>query len=360
MTTTTSTSDHDLDVAVIGGGQAGLAMAWHLRRLGLRFAVLDAGSEIGAAWRSRWDSLRLFTPARYDSLPGLPFPGPPDRYPTKDEVAGYLRDYVAAFDLPVRLDSRVTRLSREGDGHALVTERGTVRARQVVVATGPFQSPRTPATGLDPAVTQLHSSSYRNPDGLPLGPVLVVGDGNSGRQIARELAATRHVELATAGAAAVVPQRLLGRDLFWWLDRSGLLGAPASSRIGQRMRARGELVVGTTDRMLRDSGVILRPRLTAADGTAARFADGTRTDVDTVVWATGYRPDHSWIDVDGALAYGLPAHERGVSPAPGLYFLGLPWQHTRGSALLGFVGADAAHLAEQIATRHSRTPAHAS
>lgn len=140
MTTTTFTSDHNLDVAVIGGGQAGLAMAWHLRRLGLRFAVLDAGSEIGSAWRSRWDSLRLFTPARYDGLPGLPFPGPPDRYPGRDDVTDYLHTYAAAFDLPVRLGSRVTRLHRDGDGFALVTERETLRARQVVVATGPFQT----------------------------------------------------------------------------------------------------------------------------------------------------------------------------------------------------------------------------
>jgi putative flavoprotein involved in K+ transport len=343
-----------LDVAVVGGGQAGLAMAWHLRRLGLRFAVLDAGSEIGSAWCSRWDSLRLFTPARYDALPGLAFPGPPDRYPTKDEVAAYLRDYVAAFDLPVHLHSRVTRVSRDGAGYALATTRETVRARQVVVATGPFQSPHVPVTGLDPAVTQLHSSAYRNPHQLPRGPVLVVGDGNSGRQIARELAATRRVELATSGRATVVPQRLLGRDLFWWLTASGLLGAPATSPIGRRMRARGELVVGTTDRTLRAAGVTLRPRLTGADGTGVRFADGSRADVDTVVWATGYRSDHSWIDVDGALADGRPVHERGVSPVPGLHFLGLPWQHTRGSALLGFVGADAAHLAERIATR---TPA---
>lgn len=356
--TTTDTSDQNLDVAVIGGGQAGLAMAWHLRRLGLRFAVLDAGSGIGSAWRSRWDSLRLFTPARYDALPGRPFPAPPDRYPTKDEVADYLRDYVAAFGLPVRLNSRVTRLHRDGDAFTLVTPQGTTRARQVVVATGPFQTPHVPklATGLHPVVTQLHSSAYRNPAELPCGPVLVVGDGNSGRQIARELAATRRVELATAGTATVVPQRLMGRDLFWWLDRSGLLAAPATSRIGRRMRARGELVVGTTDRTLRAARVTLRPRLAAADGTGVRFADGSRTDVDTVVWATGYRADRSWIDVDSALADGPPVHERGVSPDPGLSFLGLPWQHSRGSALLGFVGADAAHLADRIAARH-RAPA---
>ncbi|MDN5857466.1 MAG: NAD(P)/FAD-dependent oxidoreductase [Pseudonocardia sp.] len=342
--------DDVLDVAVIGGGQAGLAMAWHLRRHGLRFAVLDAAPEVGATWRSRWDSLRLFTSARYDGLPGLRFPGAGDRYPTKDEVADYLRGYAAAFDLPVRLDSRVHSLTSCGDGYELGTARGRIRAQQVVVATGPFQVSSVPglATGLDPAVTQLHSSDYRGPHQLPDGPVLVVGDGNSGRQIAAELATTRRVDLATSGTAAVVPQRPLGRDLFWWLTGLGLVTAPADSRIGRRMRARGELVVGTTDRMLRDTGVTLRPRLTAVDGLTGRFADGAMLALDTVVWATGFRRDHSWIDVPGALIDGRPVHERGVSPVPGLHFLGLPWQHSRGSALLGFVGHDAAHLTQRI------------
>jgi putative flavoprotein involved in K+ transport len=147
----------------------------------------------------------------------------------------------------------------------------------------------------------------------------------------------------------MLPQRLLGRDLFWWLSRLGLVTTGADSRIGRRLRARGELVVGTTDRMLRAAGVTLRPRLTTADGTTVGFADGSRSEVGAVVWATGYRPGYSWVDVDGVLADGRPRHDRGVTPAPGLYVLGLPWQHSRGSALLGFVRHDAAHLADQIA-----------
>jgi putative flavoprotein involved in K+ transport len=356
MTTTAHNTEdaESVDVAVVGGGQAGLAIAWHLRRLGLRFLVLDAGPEIGHVWRSRWDSLRLFTPARYDALPGMAFPGPPDTHPGKDAVADYLRDYAAAFDLPVRTNSPVTRLRRAtggGEGYELVTADSTVHARQVVIATGPFQTPAVPrlAAGLDSTVTQLHSAQYRNPHSLPPGPVLVVGDGNSGRQIAVELAATRQVDLACSGTATVVPQRLLGRDLFWWLSRLGLVTTGADSRIGRRLRARGELVVGTTDRMLRAAGVTLRPRLTTADGTTVGFADGSRSEVGAVVWATGYRPGYSWVDVDGVLADGRPQHDRGVTPAPGLYVLGLPWQHSRGSALLGFVRHDAAHLADQIA-----------
>jgi putative flavoprotein involved in K+ transport len=310
MSETNTLPDATLDVAVVGGGQAGLALAWHLRRRGLRFAVLDANAETGDVWRARWDSLRLFTPARFDGLPGMAFPGPPDRYPGKDEVADYLRDYAAAFDLPVRLASPVRRLTRHTDGYLLRTPDGDVRARQVVVATGPLQTPHVPAiaAGLGREITQLHSGAYRSPDQLPDGPVLVVGDGNSGRQIAAELAATRHVELATSGTAAVVPQRLLRRDLFWWLTRLGVLAVPADSRLGRRLRARGELVVGTSDRMLRAAGVTLRPRLAAAEATTGRFADGTTSALDIVLWATGYRPEDSWIDVPGVLQGGRLVH----------------------------------------------------
>jgi putative flavoprotein involved in K+ transport len=345
-----------LDVAIVGAGQAGLAMAWHLRRHGLRFAVLDAASQLGQAWRTRWDSLRLFTPARFDALPEMPFPGPAEHYPTKEQVADYLHDYAAAFDLPIHLGHRVLRLSPDPDGYRLQTTRGSVRARQVVVATGPFQTPHLPeiGAGLARGVTQLHSSAYRNPAQLPVGPVLVVGDGNSGRQIAAELAATRRVDLATSGTATVLPQRLLGRDLFWWLTRLGLLTATTDSPLGRRIRARGELVIGTTDRNLREGGVTLRPRLIAVDGATGRFADGSTLALDTVIWATGYRPDHTWIDVPGVLAGDRIVHDQGVTAAPGLYVLGQPWQRSRGSALLGFVGRDAADLAPHIAAAATR------
>jgi putative flavoprotein involved in K+ transport len=188
-----------LDVAIVGGGQAGLAIGYHLRTRGLSFEILDAGDNVGHVWRCRWDSLRLFTPAQYDSLPGLAFPAAPDTYPTKDQVADYLRSYAETFDLPVRLNTRVTTLRRDldHDGYLLATDTDTIRARTVVVATGPFQTPFIPpaSAGLAGNVTQLHSSQYRHPGQLPDGPVLVVGGGNSGFQIACELAAERTVEL---------------------------------------------------------------------------------------------------------------------------------------------------------------------
>ncbi|HET7518542.1 MAG TPA: NAD(P)/FAD-dependent oxidoreductase [Actinomycetes bacterium] len=351
--------DRPLDVVVVGGSQAGLAMAWHLQRQGRRFVVLEAGPEVGHVWRSRWDSLKLFTPAQYDALPGMAFPAPADTYPTKDPVADYLQAYVTALELPVRLNARVTSLTRTDEGFEVHTADQTYRARQVVVATGPFQIPFVPpmAAKLDAAVTQVHSADYRNPQALPDGPVLVVGGGNSGFQIAEELAATRTVDLSIATRYPMLPQRLAGRDLFWWLTRLGLLRVTVTSRPGRRM-SRRDFVIGSNRRRLEKAGVRLRPRLVDAEGRTVRFADHSLLeDVSVVVWATGYRSDYAWIHIPGVVREGHVVHRRGVTQVPGLYFLGLSWQYTRGSALLGFVDEDAAYLAERM---DRRGPAHAS
>jgi putative flavoprotein involved in K+ transport len=342
-----------LDVIVIGGSQAGLAMAWHLARQHLRFVVLETGPEPGHSWRSRWDSLTLFTPVQYDALPGMPFPGSPDTYPTKEQVADYLNAYAAEFDLPVRLNARVTALIRTAEGFEARTDDGVFRARQVVVATGPFQVPYVPtaAQRLDGSVTQLHSAGYRNPRTLPPGPVLVVGGGNSGFQIAEELAATRQVDLSIATRAPVLPQRLASKDLFWWLTRLGLMRITAESRLGRRLRARPDFVIGSRRRRLRVAGVRFRPAVAGAEGRTVRFADGSSLDASTVIWTTGYRSHYSWMHIPGVVGDGQVIHRRGVTNIPGLYFLGLPWQHSRGSALLGFVHEDAAHLADRITSR---------
>ena len=345
--------DELLDVVVVGGSQAGLAIAWHLAREGLRFAALEAAPEIGHTWRSRWDSLTLFTPAQYDALPGMPFPGPPDTYPGKDAVAGYLQAYAAAFDLPVRLNSPVTRLSQTDEGFKIHTQSEVFNARQVVVATGPFQQPFTPSAAqqLDASVTELHSAEYRNPRAAPDGPVLVVGGGNSGFQIADELArAGRRVDLSIATKMPILPQRLAGKDLFWWLTRLGLLRVTADTRPGRRMSSR-DFIIGSSRRRLKAAGVRFRPAVAGADGRTVRFADGSSLDAGIVIWATGYRPDYSWIHIPGVARDGQVIHRRGVTEVPGLYFLGLSWQHTRGSALLGFVHHDAAYLAGLITGR---------
>jgi putative flavoprotein involved in K+ transport len=339
-----------LDVVVIGAGQAGLAIGWHLKQMGASYAILDGAADLGHSWRSRWDSLRLFTPARYNGLPGMPFPGDPDHHPDKDEAADYLRDYAVAFDLPVRVGMPVSRLSRVGERFVVETPAEAFEATQVVVATGAFQVPFVPtlAAGLAADVVQLHSSEYRNPSQLPDGPALVVGGGNSGLQIARELAATRPVTVAMGDKAQMLPQTVLGKDVFWWLTKTGLISRSADSRLARRMRARGELVIGTRLADLRMIGVDFCGRVTAAAGRLVGTADGRELSPASVVWATGFRSDWSWVDVPGVMHDGQVVHKRGVTPVPGLFFLGLPWQHSRGSALLGFVQDDAAFLAGHV------------
>ncbi|MGH3057849.1 MAG: flavin-containing monooxygenase [Gaiellaceae bacterium] len=338
------------DVIVIGAGQAGLAMGYFLARQGRRFVILDGADSIGAAWRDRWDSLVLFTPRRYDALPGLAFPGDPDGYPTRDEVIAYLERYAATFELPVELGNAVTSLTA-ADGR-FVAEVGDRRleADQVVVATGPFQVPYVPALAdrLAPDVFQTHSTGYRRPGDLPEGRVLVVGGGNTGFQIAKELSATRSVHLAVGSRQKPLPQRFLGRDLFWWLTKLGLLRKTVDSRLGRRMRGRDFLIGSSPRELRRRIGVDLKPRLVGVSGRTAAFADGSELEVDAVVWATGYRPDHSWIEPAAADAEGHVVHRRGVTEVPGLYVLGLTWQHTRGSALLGWVKDDAEFLTERI------------
>jgi putative flavoprotein involved in K+ transport len=342
------------EVLVIGGGQAGLAMGYHLKQSGRSFQIADAGAQIGQAWRSRWDSLQLFTSGRYDNLPGLPFPAAPDTYPGKDDVADYLRAYAARFELPVRLNTKVTSLTRGDSGYVAKAGGEVLEARQVVVATGPFHVPFTPpiAEGLDPGVHQIHSADYRCPQNVPAGKVLVVGAANSGCQIARELSDTHSVELSAGQRIPAIPQRPLGRDIWTWATALRLDKVTADSRLGRRLAGRDQVIGPGPRRLARRHGIRIRPRAASAAGRTVTFADGTAAPYDVVVWATGFRTDHTWIDIpDVTDEHGHILHKRGVTPSPGLYMLGLTWQHTRGSALLGWVGSDAAFLAGQIARR---------
>jgi putative flavoprotein involved in K+ transport len=349
----------DLDVLVIGGGQAGLAMGHHLKRAGRSFQIVERNPRLGDSWRNRHDSLVLFTPRAYSALPGLPLEGGPEGYPGKDEVADYLERYAGHFGLPVALETGVRSLTRLDGGFRARTDAGElIDARAVVLATGAFRRPAVPAISrqLSPEVVQLTPDSYKRPAQVPPGRVLVVGDGATGRQMAAELAATHEVSLAMGRPRRVSPRRILGKSVFWWMDRLGILRASRETRVGRYlMRADPfpgkELGVG---RLLR-RGIRIVGRLTRADGKKLRFAEGEVLEADTVVWATGYRDDGRWVTIPEAKdTRGGFVQQRGVSPVPGLYFVGRSWQWTRGSALLAGVGDDAAYLVGRIAAHLDR------
>jgi putative flavoprotein involved in K+ transport len=343
------------EVVVVGGGQAGLAIGYFLARQGADFVILDAADDPAAVWRRRWDSLTLFTSARYASLPGIPFPGDPARYPTKDEVADYLTDYARRLDLPLQLGSRVAAVRASDDGYVVELDGRVIEADQVVIATGPFQVPFVPpiAERLGPEVTQLHSTGYRSPRDIPDGRVLVVGGGNTGYQIAEEVAGSHETHISIGSEQKPLPQRILGRDLFWYLDKTGLIRKTKDTRIGKRLQKNEDTLIGYRPRTLERLGVAMHPRALDVSGSSVTFSDNTNLAVETVIWATGFQLDHSWVDLPVFDETGQVIHKRGVTESPGLYFIGLPWQYTRGSSLLGFVKEDAEYLGQQIAARNA-------
>ncbi len=340
-----------VDVLVIGAGQAGLAMGYYLKQQALSFALLDASDRIGNSWRNRYDSLVLFTPRNY-SLPGMPMPGDPNGLPTKDEAADYLEAYAERYSLPVQLRTQVISMTKTGPDFLLETNRGTYRAGKVIVATGPFHTPYVPgfASGLPDEIYQTHSSAYRNPDELRDGPVLVVGAGNSGAQIAAELSRERQVYLSAGSGLHFKPLYLLGKSIFWYFDLFGFIHADAGSLLGSWLKRKPEQIYGLELKpLMAERKVLLQPRAIGTKENRILFENGTEAEVGNIVWATGYRSDYRWIRIDGAIdSQGNPIHRSGVSPVSGLYYLGLPWQSCRGSALLGWVGRDAAKLAERI------------
>ena len=339
------------DTVVIGAGQAGLAAGYYLKRAGLRFALLDAAEDIGASWQQRWDSLRLFTPARYNGLPGMPFPGERYSLPTKDEVAGYFKAYAHRFDLPVRLQTPVASLRAAHGRYVLTTGNGeSLAARSVIVATGANQQPYVPAFAatLRSHILQVHSSAYRRPSQLPEGRVLVVGAGNSGAQIALELAdAGRDVVLSGPDTGSL-PRRLLGRDIYDWLWPT-LMRPSVDTALGRRlMQGRlfsGDPLVGMSAKSLARPGLQRAGKTTGVRGGLPVLDDGrVLADIVAVVWCTGYRPDFSWIELPVLGLDAYPRHRRGIAlDARGLAFLGMRYQYRMGSALLGGVGEDAAY-----------------
>ncbi|MFC9394680.1 flavin-containing monooxygenase [Streptomyces sp. NPDC057027] len=350
-----STLPAEVPVAVIGAGQSGLAAAYYLRQAGIGCVLLDAGSEVGETWQRRWESLKLFTSAQFSGLPGLPFPAAGAHYPGKDEVVAYLREYAERFELPVLTDHRVLSLRRDGDGYLLSTAHGDCRAGQVVIATGAFGRARVPdfAAALSPDVPTLHTSEYQGAGQVPPGTVVVVGDGNSGRQIAAELSETHSVVLSCSEAVSPpLPQTVVGRDMFWWMSVLGVMSLPVN------MQAPDPIVGDRVPGLVAAGRMRTVGRITGADGAELLVADGERVKPSAVIWATGYRTDWSWLDPEMLDEDGQPRHTEGTGVLPGSHYLGLYRMRTRGSALIGFVGRDAERAAAAItAAAHTTTAA---
>lgn len=344
----------DFDVVVVGGGQAGLAAAYWLKRFGPSFVVLEAYERPGERWRKRYASLKLFTPREYSSLPGMPIRGVPTGYASAVEFADYLQQYAAKHALPVRTNQTVIRLARSESGFVASLQSGEqVSASTVFVATGGFQLPVIPttATQLPPEVQQLTADSYHSPEAVRAQSVLVVGDGATGRDIAADLAATHNVTLACGRPRRLLPETFLGISIWKWLKALGLLSADSNSPVGRFMRKADPFPNRQRSLSdLRSRGVEIRPRATSVNGRRVGFADGGSIEVQAVIWALGYRDDTSWVDIPGAVdAEGSFQHFRGRSPIPGLYFVGRPWQRNRASALIMGVGSDARLIAAEVA-----------
>ena len=350
------------ETVIIGGGQAGLATAYHLARRERPFVLLEANARVGDSWRTRWSSLRLFTPARYSGLPGWRFPAPGGSYPTKDDVGDYLEAYPRRFDLPVRTGVRVDRLAREGSRYVVTAGSQRFVADQVVVASGAFHQPMIPAFAaeLSPRVQQLHSSDYREPGTLPAGGVLVVGAGNSGAEIAYEVSRTHPTWLSgrDTGQFPVRTGGLWDRLLtppFWFVATHLLTRRTPVGRAANRQgRSAGDPLERVRSTDLAARRVERVPRTAGVRDGLPVLEDGRIMDVTTVIWCTGFRPDFDWIDIPVFGTDGEPTHERGVVAAvPGLYFVGRFFLYGLTSSLLGGVGRDAEYVAQHIA--RSRT-----
>jgi len=352
-----------IHTVVIGGGQAGLSVGYHLSRRGLPFVILDAGDRIGAAWRSRWDSLRLFTPAKFDGLDGMPFPGPGFDFPTKDQMADYLESYASRFNLPVRLRVVVDSVTRDGDRYLVTAGDQRFDADHVVVAMANYQTPRVPAFApeLDASIVQFHSRDYRNPSQVRDGDVLLVGAGNSGSEVALDLARaghrvwmsgrdTGHVPFRIGGFAA---RLLLGRFIFRVVfHRLLTIDTPIGRRAHRNRHSHGDPLIRVQPDDLAAAGVARVPRTVGVTGGQPRLEDGRVLDVANVIFCTGFEPSVDWIRLPVFDSQGEPTQHRGVVvDQPGLYFVGRRFLYAMSSSMIHGVGRDADHIAGVIAAR---------
>ena len=340
-----------LEYVIIGGAQAGLAMAYHLKQMKKSFLILDGENEIGASWLNRWDSLTLFTPTEYNHLPGLKFDTPKGYYPNKFEVANYFKAYVKEYDIPVQLNTLVTAVKKTEEGFVITSDKSEMKAANVVIATGPFHIPYTPPchTKLADSVSQMHSNFYKGIHQLKDGDALVVGGGDSGYQILDEISkdASRTVYFSGDTTVKSIPQQFLGKTLWWWFTLIGFLSFSKYSWIGKKINSFTQPVIGTdVQEILSRKNVISMGRTNDAINETVIFEKAKITSIKNIVWATGYRPNFKWIEGLELDSDSYPKNYRGVSNIEGLYFIGLPWMYTRGSATLGGVAKDASYLAE--------------
>jgi len=345
-------------VIVIGGGQAGLCVGHYLVDAGIDVLVLEAAARIGESWRRRWDSLRLFTAAEYAGLPGLAFPGDPNAFPSKDELADYLEDYARTMRVPVRLNTQVDALHRRGDRYLI--DAGHIRfdAYHVIVTTGPYQKARVPSWGsqLDAKIVQIHSSAYKNPAQLPPGDVLVVGAGNTGAELALEAAAAGHRVLLSGRDVGQVPSvmRIANGRLFWFLaTRVFTVGTRIGRKIQGAVRAgHSSPLVRIRSKEIAAAGIRRVGRVVSARKGKPQTEDGRELDVACVLWCAGFSLDFSWVHLPIFAPDGYPLHEQGrVTSEPGLHFVGLPFQRSLSSSTLVGVGRDARIVADWIASR---------
>ncbi len=340
------------DTIVIGAGQAGLAVGYYLKLSNQNFLLLEKGNEVGESWKERYDSLVLFTSRMYCSLPGMDFEGEAQGSPTKDEVVTYLKKYAFSFNIPIKFQSEVVDISKMNGNFLIRTKTKEYVAKNLVSATGPFQTPIIPkiSMNLSSNVNQLHSSQYKNPNQLVDGNVLVVGGGNSGAQIAVELSKERETFLAVSKKLRYLPLIVNKKSIFWWFDKIGILNATNNSLVGQLIQQKGDLIFGfELKEIINQKKVILKKRVIEGTQNQVIFEDSTSLEVRNIIWATGFKTEFSWLKIDGVLNEdGKVLHHRGVSQINGLYFIGLPWQYRRGSALLQGVGYDAKYVVEKI------------
>jgi putative flavoprotein involved in K+ transport len=338
---------------VIGAGQAGLAAGYYLNQFRKDFLILDGGKYLGDSWRNRWDSLQLFTPAQYDSLPGFSFPAKRGSYPTKSEMADYLEKYAQKYALPVRLNTRVTSLRRTSSGYEIETSTGKLQAEHIIVATGTNPDPYIPdfAKDLDEDIFQIHSSLYKNPGSLPFPDTLVVGAGTSGVEIAIELSASRPT-IISGHPTPHIPDPLFryAGGLYWWFINHILtIRTPIGRKVKGKIIGGGGPLIRISFKDLLAAGVKSYPRLIGVQNGQPQVQDGHVLPVSSIVWATGFKPDFSWIHLDITDETGWPRQNRGISEKyKNLYFVGMLFQYGLTSGLVGGVGRDAAFIVDHL------------